>query len=330
MSSALRRFAPLVLLGISLVWLCVDAPGPFVREAWFVLVMLALTIATRSITWRMSLVALSLGLGVAGPAMVAIGWALARAGLDISESNAADWALVPILEECVKLLPLAYLAWMYGRKSRLTLNPSDWLLAGCAAGAGFAMVENAQLVQHDAGVLRDMARQYGPSWLVPGAWGAAGYAGHAAATGLIAAGIGFSRSLGREARARGRSLTPSRVALVAPFAWVTAEHVLANLHVTTGSNATFALGNGRLTPWIFLAAVLVIIAGDLRLQSRAIAHSVFLRRRRAWTREALIGTRLPKRAALIQRLLVAAGELRLVNAVAWSTLDRLTAGERTR
>jgi RsiW-degrading membrane proteinase PrsW (M82 family) len=330
MTSGIRRFAPLILLAISLVWLCIDAPGPFFREAWFVLVMLALTIATRSITWRMSTVALSLGIGVAGPAMVAIGWMLARLGFDVSESDFGSWGVVPILEECVKLLPLAYLAWMYRRKTRLTLNPSDWLLAGCAVGAGFAMVENAQLVRHDPGVLTDMADQYGPSWLVPGAWGAAGYVGHAAAPGLAAAGIGLSRSLGREAAARGRSLTISRAALVAPFAWITLEHVLANLHVASGSDATFVLGNGRITPWIFLAAVAAIVMRDVRLQALVIAHSATLRRRRAWTREALLGTRLPKRVDLIRRIEVALGELRLVNAAAWSTLERLVAGGPTR
>jgi RsiW-degrading membrane proteinase PrsW (M82 family) len=325
--TGIRRFAPLVLLAISLVWLCVDAPGPFFREAWFVLIVLALTIATRTITWRPSTVALSLGIGVAGPVMVAIGWVLARAGLDLSESDFGSWGLVPILEESVKLLPLAYLAWMYRRKSRLTFNPSDWLLAGCAVGAGFAMVENAELVRHDPGVLRDMADRYGPTWIVPGAWGAAGYVGHAAATGLIAAGVGLSQSLVREARARGRSLTIGRAALIAPFVWVTLEHVLANLHVTTGSDATFLLGNGRITPWIFLAVALVLVGRDFRLQSRVIAHSAILRRRRAWTREALTGTRLPKRVDLMRRLQVALAELRLVNAAAWSTLERLVTGE---
>ena len=326
MPATLRRNLSLILVVISLGWLCLDAPGPFLREAYFVLLMLALTVVTRSVSWRLAVLAVSTGIGVAAPLMVAIGWLLARAGFDVSESELGSWGVVPFLEELVKLAPVAFIAWMYRRKTKLTLNPSDWLVVGCAAGAGFAMVENAQLVGSDPGVLRDMAEQYGPTWLVPGAWGAAGFVGHAAATGFAAAGVGLSRALGREAAARGASRVPGRVALAAPFAWVTLEHVLANLRVSTGSTAALLLGNGRLTPWLFVVVVALIVYRDYDLARRALAHSKILRVRRALAREALLGTRLPTRRTPWQRALVAAGELRLVNAAAWCTLERLVTG----
>ncbi len=325
----MRRALLLLPLAISLGWLCLDAPGPFLREAWFVLVIWGLTMATRIVSWGTAASALSLGIGVAAPFMVLCGMLLARAGLDLSESEFGNWAIVPVLEELVKLAPVGIVAALHRRKTALTLNPSDWLLAGCAAGAGFAMVENAQLVQHDPGVLRDMARQYGPSWLVPGAWGSAGYVGHAAATGLAAAGIGLARSLSRVAAGRHSGASLSRVALCVPIGWIIVEHMLVNLRVSTGSDIALLLGNGRLTPWLFLGAVAAVVATDLAWARRALAHSRVLRMRVALVREALLGTTLPKRRTVWERIRVTAAELRLLNAVAWVTRERLSGGTTT-
>lgn len=322
----MRRALLLLPLAISLGWLCLDAPGPFLREAYFVLVIWGLTAATRTVSWGTAVSALSLGIGVAAPSVVLFGVILHKAGLDVSESVFGSWVVVPVVEELLKLAPVGIVAALHRRKTTLTLNPSDWLLAGCAAGAGFAMVENAQLVQHSPGVLRDMARQYGPSWLVPGAWGSVGYVGHAAATGLAAAGIGLARSLSRVAAARHASASLGRAALWAPLGWVIVEHMLANLRVGTGSDLALLLGNGRLTPWLFLGAVAAVVATDLRWARRALAHSRTLRMRVALVREAIIGTTLPKRRAWWPRLRVAAAELRLLNATAWFTLERLSGG----
>ena len=325
--SLLRRFLPLILPAISLVWLFVDAPGPTWRETYFVLLMLLITIATRTLSWRTAVNGVSLGIGIAAPLMVLVGWLLARAGFDIAESGVGSWGVVPIVEEALKLGLVWGAASLFTRRTRLTFNPSDWLLIGCAVGAGFAMVENAQLVRHDPGVLRDMARQYGPSWLVPGAWGTAGFVGHAAATGLAAAGIGLSQSMRRRAATSGASGTRGLVVMILPVAWITLEHVLANLHVNTGSDATFLLGNGRVTPWLFLAMTAVIVYTDQDLARRALAHSRTLRQRRAVAREALVGTRVAKHRPLAERLRVAAGEVRLVNAAGWAMLERLVSGE---
>jgi RsiW-degrading membrane proteinase PrsW (M82 family) len=323
-----RRLIALLLLVFSLGWLLVQAPGPFLREAWFVAVMLGVTVATRSVSWHAALSALGLGVGVAAPVMIALGWLLARAGVDVSEGGAAGWGLVPIAEELVKLATVAGAAWLYKRRSGLTFNPSDWLLAGCAVGAGFAMVENAQLVANDPSVLRDMARQYGPSWIVPGAWGTAAYVGHAAATGFAAAGTGLSIALGRSGSATRRSLKWAALAL--PFAWVTLEHILANFRVDTGSRAAALLGNGRLTPWLFLACALLVVALDFALARRAVAHSAIFRRRAAAVRGLLSGSHLPRPTSLHRRLSVIASERRLLNAAAWVSFERLTAGGAAR
>jgi RsiW-degrading membrane proteinase PrsW (M82 family) len=323
MSFVTRRALLLAPLLFSLGWLAWDAPGPFAREAYFVILLCGATLVTRTVSWGTALAAVSMGIGVAAPGMVLVGLALTRAGLDLEDSVFVSWVVVPVIEEAIKLVPVLLVAALHRRRTNLTLNPSDWLLVGCAAGAGFAMVENAQLVQHSPGVVRDMARQYGPSWLVPGAWGAAGYVGHAAATGFIAAGIGVWRSWKREAEARRAALTWSQIALWAPCGWVVAEHMLANLYVNTGSGVALILGNGRLTPWLFLAAVGVVVSIDVSRAKNVVAHSRTFRVRLAMTRESLFGHTIPKRRSLWRRVLLAMGEIRMVNATAWLTLERL-------
>lgn len=315
MTPLTKRLLLLAPLAFSFAWLAYDAPTAFAREAWFVAELLLFTIATRTVAWGMALSAVSLGIGIAAPAVVFVGAGLSAVGLDPSDSDVVSWAVVPILEEAIKLLPIVYLAWQYKRRAKATFNPSDFLLVGCAVGAGFAMVENAQLVSHNPGVLRDMAEQYGPSLLVPGAWGVTGYVGHAAATGLIAAGYGVGISLRRS----GRAIGP--LVLVAPFAYIVMEHMLANLRVSTGSDLALLVGNGRLTPWLFLAMMAMTIALDWRAAATTLKRSRMLAFRFKIVRGAVLG-RLPARVPLQQRVLLAAQELRLLNAVAWLTFDR--------
>lgn len=322
-----RRLISLVLLAISLGMLCVEAPWAFAREAWFLVVMLGVTLATRTASWRIALSALGLGIGVAAPAMIACGWLLATAGLDVSAGGVAGWGLVPVLEEVIKLAVVALSAWLYRRRAHLAFNPSDWLLAGCAVGAGFAMVENAQLVSNNPSALGDMARQYGPSWLVPGAWGVVGYVGHAAATGMAAAGIGVWTVLRRVPDSK-RAVVWA--ALVGPFAWITIEHALANLRVDTGSDAALLLGNGRLTPWLFLVFAGVVVYLDLARAKCALANSKKFRERAVAMRALVVGSRLPKTTGLRQRVLVAVSERRLLNAAALVSLERLCAGRAAR
>ncbi len=323
MSPRLRLLLSALPLGVSLVWLLVDAPGPFLREAWFVALVTSATLLTRTVTWRAALYGVSLGIGLAAPLMVALGWLLAQAGFDVSESVLGSWLVVPLVEELIKLAPVGLMAWLHQRRSRISFNPSDWLLAGCAVGAGFAMVENAELVRHSPGVLRDMADQYGPSWLVPGAWGSAGFVGHAAATGLAAAGVGAWALLSRMAAARHAPAWAPWLVLLAPGGWVTLEHMLANYYVNTGSEAALLLGNGRLTPWLFVAVAAILVALDGARQRLVLRHSRALRIRQTMVREAVLGAHAPSHVPVPHRLAAAGNELRIVNATAWLTLERL-------
>jgi acyl dehydratase len=146
---------------------------------------------------------------------------------------------------------------------------------------------------------------------------------------MAAGGIGLWSALRRMA-AGGRVLPwMPTVALCAPAAWITLEHVLANLYVNTGADAALLLGNGRLTPWLFLVLVAGIITVDAGRFSRVLKHSRTLRTRQVMVREALLGSQGPTRVVWRRRLVVAATELRVINTAAWLTLERLMTTRRT-
>lgn len=308
------RVSALALLALSVLLLALDAPGPTWRELWFLGLVLLGTVATRSLHTTSGLAAIGLGLGVVTMLMVGAGRALAAAGLDTS-AGFVNWGLIPVLEEALKLLPVAVVAWRHGRRTGLTPNPSDLLMLGCFAGAGFALAENVLLVQDNAGIARDMARQYGPHigafYLVPGAWGAAGYVGHAAATGLAGASLGLGLAL------RPRLGASWWMVPAAGFGWIVLEHVLTNFYVGSGSSAALLLGNGRLTPWIFIALATAVVALDAQRGYAVLNHSAALRRRLGLARAAVLRRTPSAPRSPWAAWQVFKGQLRAINATAW-------------
>ena len=320
------RMASLALLALSLLLLAVDAPAATWREVWFLGEILLITLATRSISAGSALSSLGLGLGVVTLLMVGAGHALAAAGIDASR-GVGNWGVIPILEESIKVLPVFVLVVLGRRRPTWASNPSDLLVLGCFAGAGFALAENALLVQNSAGVARDMARQYGPHlgpvYLVPGAWGSAGYVGHAAATGLVCGAFGLGLAL------RSRLGASWWLVSAGGFGWVVAEHILTNFYVGSGSRAALMLGNGRLTPWLFVAVAISIVALDSMRLRATLTRSATLRRRVGLARAALVRTTPPvprSRLAAAQTLLA---QLRIANATAWFIRLNPRLAERT-
>jgi RsiW-degrading membrane proteinase PrsW (M82 family) len=320
------RIAALGLLTGTLLVLAFHAPGAVFREIQFLAFVLLATIATRSMSAGSGLSALGLGLGVVVFLIIGAGRAMTAAGLDTT-SGFTNWALIPVLEESLKLVPIGAVMWWHARRHQLAPNPSDLLMLGCFAGAGFALAENVTLVQNSAGAARDMARQYGPSlgavYFVPGAWGAAGYVGHAAATGLIAGGYGLGLAL------RGRLgdrwwMVPGGCA-----AWILLEHVLTNYYVGSGSRVALLLGNGRLTPWLFVMLAAAIVTLDYRRRQATLVTSARLRVRTVITRAALLRTKPPVPRSRINAARLFMSQLRLVNAAAWFVRDHNAAAERT-
>lgn len=308
------RTVALALLALSLLLLAMDAPGPTWRELWFLGEILVMTLATRSLSAGSALSALGLGLGVVTLLLVGTGHALTAAGIDTG-SGVGNWGVIPILEEAIKLLPVAVIALLGRRRSALAPNPSDLLVLGCFAGAGFALAENALLVQSDAGIARDMARQYGPHlgplYLVPGAWGSAGYVGHAAATGLACGVFGLGLAL------RARLGASWWMVSGGGFGWIVIEHALTNFYVGSGSGVALILGNGRLTPWLFVAVAITVVALDgVRLRA-TLARSAILRRRVAMARAVLVRKTPPFPRSRIAAGRTLISQLRTANATAW-------------
>jgi hypothetical protein len=99
--------------------------------------------------------------------------------------------------------------------------------------------------------------------------------------------------------------------------WIVLEHILANLRVSTGSDAALLLGNGRVTPWLYLVIVAAVLFIDARRARASLARSPVLRRRIGMLKSALVRTRppVPKSRVDVARMLAA--QLRVLNAAAW-------------
>lgn len=316
------RIAAIALLGVSLLVMGVSAPGATWRELQLMGTILLATVATRSMGLGSGVQALSLGLGLTTLLVIGAGHAMTAAGVDTTE-GIGNWALVPLVEEAVKLAPVAIVAWLYARRRRFAPNPSDLLMLGCFAGAGFALVENAAFVAHNAGAARDMARQFGPHlgsiYLVPGAWGSAGYVGHAAATGFICGGYGLGLAL-RDRLGSSWWAVPASAA-----GWILVEHMFVNLYVGTASSVALMFGNGRLTPWLFVAMAIAIVAIDAGRFRATLAQSATLRRRVAMTRAAMLRTAPPVPKSRAGAMLLFLSQLRLVSLTGWYMRDKLPA-----
>lgn len=311
--------AALGLLTGTVLVLAYHAPGPVFRELQFVAVILLLTVVTRSMASRAGMSALGLGLGIVVFLVIGAGRAMTAAGLDTS-AGVTNWGLIPLVEETLKLLAVVVIVWLYSRRQRLEPNPSDLLMLGCCAGAGFAVTENATLFLTNPAAAVDMTRQYGPHlgafYFVPGAWGAAGYTGHAGATGFIAGGYGLGLAL------RSRLHTRWWIVPTLCAAWILLEHVIANYLAGGGSPRARLLGNGRVTPWLFVALTMAILALDYHRHRTAFTKSARLRRRVRMTRAALVRTAPPAPRSRMAAARMFLSQLRLVNAVAWHMRNR--------
>lgn len=303
--TTLLRAVPLT---VTLGWLCLDSPVMFATEAQFALQVLLVTLITRSVDPRTWTMALSMGIGVAAPLVTLTGIALARVGIDV-DNGAGNWLVVPLIEETLKLAPVAFLAWRHTRRTGLAFNASDWFVVAAMSGAGFALVENAYLSHHD--LVYRYGPQAGPLYLFPTAWGYAGYLGHGAATAFVGLGIGLAVS--RPARHLLARFWWAPAA--AAFAWITLEHGLANMFYSERLRGTLALGAGRATPAIFLVLLAAVVAIDAVRARATLARSPRLQRLFALLR-ADLRVALGQPSASLPRVLRLFAALRLLNRVA--------------
>jgi RsiW-degrading membrane proteinase PrsW (M82 family) len=168
--------------------LCVDLAA----QLWTVMILLAATGPARTLGWRALLGAFLLGfLGLVGLARFVGRPVIAALGAH-NLVAAAVW--VPVTEEIVKLLPMAFMLFFAFRRSNSRPSLLDVvLLTGCAA-AGFSLAENAM---YGRGVFSLSAAPV-LSWLVPATNKGTAYgwtvvqSGHLLHSALIALAIGFA------------------------------------------------------------------------------------------------------------------------------------------
>ena len=220
---ALRRVRAVASWFALLVVLVAVAVSPTVRTAlgawigclWLVVCWFTLARA-KTVSWALTSGVFATGMPLALLiAMVSL-WVCSAAGVSPS-STAASIVIASLVEEVLKLTPLAVLAMVApGRVRRFLV--SDWIVLGVATGAAFEVVEEVtrritlltgggslldSLLCPKGGV-RQVECSGATTYSLSPFSGAAGnifpYAGHAIITGLVTGAIGLGIALWRRAR----------------------------------------------------------------------------------------------------------------------------------
>lgn len=256
-----------VWLGLLLVATGADGLTALWTNLYFLGALLLLAIATQTIGLRWVAFCFLAG-GFAMALMFPLG-----AVFDAIEPlrGATNTSFVfPLLEEVLKLLPVVGLLWWARRAGAWSLSASDVLLMAAAAGAGFAIVE-------DAYIRRDFGWPDQLAWLpVTEIIGGRMIAGHGIWAALAGGTIGLALLL----RSRGRGL--ALLVGASGFVVATLDHVRNNY----GNRADDLLArllqavglDGWLVIYLFVGLVAVVIAADIwvihRSQPRPPQHSL--------------------------------------------------------
>ena len=210
-------FALLVLLVAVVVSPTIrTALGAWIGCLWLVVCWFALARA-KTVSWALTSGVFATGMPLALLIATVSLWVCSAAGVTPSDT-AASLVVAPIVEEVLKLTPLAVLALAApGRVRRFLV--SDWIVLGVAAGAAFETVEEVsrrialltgrgsslldRLICPEGGVRQLKCNGASTYSLVPLS-GASGnvfvFAGHAFVTGLVAGAIGLGIALWRRSR----------------------------------------------------------------------------------------------------------------------------------
>ena len=191
------------------------ALGAWIGCLWLVVCWFALARA-KTVSWALTSGVFATGMPLALLIATVSLWVCSAAGVTPS-STAASIVIASLVEEVLKLTPLAVLALVApGRVRRFLV--SDWIVLGVAAGAAFEVVEEVTrriTLLNGGGSLLDSllcpkggVRQVecsgATTYSLSPFSGAAGnifpYAGHAIITGLVTGAIGLGIALWRRAR----------------------------------------------------------------------------------------------------------------------------------
>ena len=213
--------------------------------------------------------------------------------------------IAPLTEEIGKVLPLVVMlaGW---RGVRNSYGACDLMLCGGALGCGFGLLEDTFRAVHSY-----------PTPSSPALFGVAffpdsydGFLGHGASTAFVALALGF---LVYALRWR-RWLIPGLVAAVLALFWMMVDHALANFATFNSFSQPWMTPvrwiwrldqNGRLSPYVLLALILLTVAVERLLLWRALRG---LRRLPAsawfayWKRPLQRGWGYPQLRAMVLRL----------------------------
>jgi RsiW-degrading membrane proteinase PrsW (M82 family) len=221
--------------------------------------LLALASFSRSVSVR-ELVSLVF----AGGAMLLVAWVVVEVfeASGVKSGQPERPFVVAMLEEPIKLLPVAFILWS-GRRSRTwSMGATDILLMCAASGAGFALFEDS--------FIREKAGWGGSiSWLPPaedlGAHGV--IAGHAIWSALAGATLGMALLLRNKERRLAIGLA------LCGIGWAIFDHFGNNYsnirHDSLNDLLRGVSADGHVTIWLFVIAVIGAIAADLHVLHRS-------------------------------------------------------------
>jgi RsiW-degrading membrane proteinase PrsW (M82 family) len=324
LSKNIRMYVSLAFMLLAAVIIFFDEPGYIWIEIQFALFIWVVTFLTRSSSSRMGLFLWAAGAGFSVLLLLLLGNIFKWLGINPG-SVFMKAAVLPVLEEALKILPVLLAVFFLYRKRKLTLNPSSLLFLGVLSAVGFSMVEKS----YWDGITFPFT--YGPHiggfHLFSDALGIyvrskpLGFIGHGAATGLIAMGIGLGLLLKKNRKFRSFWWAFPLFAAV----WVLVEHMLLNLYYANGSTTLLFLGGGMLTPWIFLIFLAVVLFTDVRNSLRTYRLSPKLRDR--FHRLFRYFRTRRTRIRLIWFFLLVE-QVRFLNLVAWNTITRQRSEEK--
>ncbi len=227
-------------------------------DASFLLTIFILTSLTRTLKWSWGLMTFLQGMFISFGLTFLFGALITALGAE--PHTIIRSILVGPAEELFKLVPVLIAIVIFKQFRKRPFNLSDFAFLGAMAGGGFSMVEKFFW----EGI--HFPFTYGPhlgDWYLFGdalgvyaGGGQFGYIGHAAATMLIAIGIGFAWRLAKQYPGKPWQLIPIIV-----FAWVAIEHIILNSYYA-GADAIMILGGGMITPWIGLLMLIGVLAWD--------------------------------------------------------------------
>jgi RsiW-degrading membrane proteinase PrsW (M82 family) len=268
----------LLLLGL-VVLVLIPKTGPaLLFPAYFLLGMLLVTAANRSLPVRWVVFCFLYGAILVSLVTLLLSWPFAQ--LLGRDSRFFGCVIGPLLEESLKVVPLLVLLRLRWWRFRWTAGAIDLMILGAALGGGFAFFEDFAL-SYMPGLGMSAARflmethqatpHLGPLYLFPSmdiGYSNSAYIGHTAATAFVGLCLGLMRMF---ASKRGKWLW---ILPLWAWVWMVVDHGFFNFIADAGRISGFGQflykldGQGRLSSIVFY----LLVVGTLIFERWALAR----------------------------------------------------------